>query len=167
MIWWVKDNSSNPIYFCLHGSLGLILDLGKITQTEQNYGTIMHLSSMVCPPSQAIVGNEGEIFFVLLQNRAPVVGHLPTPVFYKQSTCIWDIYLMIFSFSAKSSSVCTVCVNNGYIHFTCRQSNPLYQPETWTGDLQSKFAPGVGKWTFTNPLVCPTFAWEGSGAYNW
>ena len=72
------------------------------------------------PPSRAIVGNEGEIFFVLLQNRALVVGHLPTPVFYKQSTCIWDIYLMMFSFSAKSSSVCTVCVNNGYVHFTCR-----------------------------------------------
>ena len=106
--------------------------------------SFMHLS-MVClpPPSRAIIENE-EIFFVLLQNRAPVVGHLPTPVFYKQSTCIWDIYLMMFSFSAKSSSVCAVCVNNGYVHFTCRQSNPPCQPEIWTGICNENLPRGWG-----------------------
>ena len=42
---------------------------------------IMHLS-IVCP-TPPLPGNDGEIFFVLLQNVAPVVGRLPTPVFYR------------------------------------------------------------------------------------
>ena len=68
---------------------------------------------------------------------------------------------MMFSLSAKSTSVCTVCVNNGYVHFTCRQSNPLCQPEIWTGDLQSKFAPGGGENKHLIPWSAPPLLGRG------
>ena len=37
------------------------------------------------PVPPPMVGNEGENFFVLLQNVALLVGSLPTPIFYKRS----------------------------------------------------------------------------------
>ena len=54
-----------------------------------------------------------------------VVGHLPTLVFYKQSKGY-----LLHDVGVKSSLLCTVCVNNGYPHFTCRQSNPLYHRDS-------------------------------------
>ena len=54
-----------------------------------------------------------------------VVGHLPTLVFYKQSKGY-----LLHDVGVKSSLLCTVCVNNGYPQFTCRQSNPLYHRDS-------------------------------------
>ena len=42
--------------------------------------SIQGSSNLNCMPSRAMVGNEGRIFFVSLQN----VARWPTPVFYKQ-----------------------------------------------------------------------------------
>ena len=60
------------------------------------------------------------ILFVLLQNGSPVVGHLLHVLEVKYI----DIYLMMFS-ANFCVFFCNVCVNNGYLHFTCRQTNPV------------------------------------------
>ena len=44
-----------------------------------------------------MVGNEGDIFFVLLQDVAMVMGHLPMPVFYN---CI-KIYGYLYMVQAR------------------------------------------------------------------
>ena len=102
--------------------------------------------------------------FLLLQNVAPVVGHLPTPVFYRRIKIIiristsWCLVLCV-----ESSSVCTVCVNNGYLHFTSRQSNPL---STWGAGICNENLPwgwGISHLIRSNSLVCTTFAQEGGG----
>ena len=49
-----------------------------------------------------MAGNEGEIFFVLLQNV--VVGCLPTTVFYRRIT----IYIYLMVFSSLCEKLCTL-----------------------------------------------------------
>ena len=93
------------------------MDLARLYGSAR-YGTEFNLECMnvfrLCnyqlyarlPPSQAMMGNEGEIFFVLLQNVALVVGCLPTPISYK------DIYLMVFS---------SLCEKLCCLHCMCKQ----------------------------------------------
>ena len=75
-----------------------------------------------------MVRNEGEIFFVLLQNVAPVAGRL-----LSMKYMYMDIYLMVFSFCVRSSSVCAVCAI-----FILHADNPILpvNPEVMGGDLQ-------------------------------
>ena len=54
-----------------------------------------------------MVGFEGKIFFISLQNLAPKVGRLPMPVFYKQLRKFTSWCLVL---SMKSSAVCTCCI---------------------------------------------------------
>ena len=101
---------------------------------------IMHLYQLYAPlpPSRAIVGNEGD---VLLQNVAPVVGHLPIWPFSIDELNIWISTSWCLILCRKSSSVCTVCENDCYLHSRCRQSNPLCQPRRRGG----KICPRVGE----------------------
>ena len=82
----------------------------------------MHLWIVCLPP--LLPGNCGKVerdFFISQQKVAPGVGNLPTPVLI--STLEYtEIYLVQFSWKAF------ICVHNGYLHFTHRQSNSLCWP---------------------------------------
>ena len=99
--------------------------------------------------------------FVLLQNVASGMGCLLKPVFYKQIKSINPMVLVIFT---KISAFCAVCVHNGYLHFTRRQSN--LSTVRNLGDLQWKLVPGMGNYK-SNLLVNPTSDGFGEiGGYN-
>ena len=82
--------------------------------------------------------------FVLLQNVASGMGSLLKPVFYKQIESINPMVLVIFM---KSSAFCAVCVHNGYLHFTRRQSN--LSTVRNLRDLQWKLVPGAGNYAYS------------------
>ena len=68
----------------------------------------------------------------------------------------------------KSSVVCAVCMNNGYLHFTCRQYNPVSTQGEGSGICNETLPQGWGISHLIkfNPLVCPTFAQEGGKGHR-
>ena len=58
----------------------------------------------------------------------------------------WCLVLFV-----KRSVVCTVCVNGGYLHFICRQSNPLCQPGGEGWKFAMKICPGGGVFHIKSP----------------
>ena len=87
-----------------------------------NWYPLMHLSIVCLPP--LLPGNYGKVerdFFISQQKVAPGVGHLPTPVLINTLEYT-EIYLVQCSWKAF------ICVHNGYLHFTHRQSNSLCWP---------------------------------------
>ena len=101
-----------------------------------------------CLPSRQWWGMRKDFFIslqnVLLQNVASGMGCLLKPVFYKQ---IKSINPMVFVIFTKISAFCAVCVHNGYLHFTRRQSN--LSTVRNLGDLQWKLVPGAENYTYS------------------
>ena len=90
----------------------------KVCNNRHCILSIMHLS-IVLPPFRAMVGNEGEIFFVLLQNVALVVGNLPTADSIDELKYM-DIYFMVFS--SLCEKLCT-------LHCMCKRwLSSFYNP---------------------------------------